>query len=738
MNSIFNKSLLRFLKIKDRNILTKIKENTRHLVLNLLNSVYDKKFRKLVDGIFGVVLRGNGEFFGDLLMVADYWLNDLGGKVNNGSFEFNEISYMKFRSISLALKELRVKRNTINQGTHKQGILDLVDKLVYFWRFFTEKLFDSFKENKEVDLTLVKFSKTIDKCLLYTFLIGNNNVNHDSRVIGGVRDLMIKTEKLLQIIKGNNSEDTVYEQVEKTCIVLTHQFAELLTVSPLIFKEFIANFYEYSLGIFQVKWNRENLQKGTSLFLLKVFKTFLFYTKPQDITSKNLHVRLKIDPESQRVCYDAFFNFFNNEKTIRDIFSHVVGNLMIYEENIDPERFIEDQESIGIDTVISELDCSLPKIGSLIVEQLFYRFPEISLLVYYDSLNEVIENKIQVPTEIQDNVFNVISYLPKVYSSLNISCESFDIMKVMQYLAEKGKSEIVFARRFLIILKNFIFVANFGDKKTIANSVIEYLNLNDEVVRFEALDCLSLLVKNDNNNELDYPLLIGLTTPISINMLKNFQTPKLLVKLNTYLLTVFEKSQFNLTPNVINALKSLNITDIVNKEPKLMKPMMNEIISHLIVNFLDKDNAFVFDFALQFINLCLDSFDNEEADVILKFIGLTLRKLNGDSQNNPQIKQIKDWFLLYFNKFYSLQQSEVHDLLLILMEELILSGLNISDFDCFGVLMKFSEDCQNFTSEESDLLKSSIFSVYTTLLLIAKESNSFSFANFQVGLLALF
>ena len=735
-NSLFNKSMLRFLKIKDKNVLSMVKKKVQNVTLQLLDTVYEGSYRKILDGIFAIILRGNGEHFPFFLELTDYWLNSMGQQVNDGNFDLNKPNLMRFKTISDGLKALQFKKNTVNLVANREGFYGLIDKFNYFWRFITEKLLKCFEPPNKPSTSVINFNKMIERCLLFTILLGNNVVNRNDNIISAVKDLMIKTEKMLGILKDDSASLTgnMRSKFESNCIMLTHKFSDILIVSPLIMGEFISNFFEYIMGIFQVKWENEDLQKGVSLFLLKIFKTFLFYTTPEELNSKNLAHKLRIDPQEQSKCYSAFSGFFNNEKVITNIFSYVVSNLMIYDEtNIDPEKFIEDQESIGLDTVISDLDCSLPKIGSLIVEQLFYRFPQLSLSTYYNSLYEVVESKSDIPFVIQDNVFSIISYLPQVYSTMNITEKPFDIMKVMQYLAEMGKKNIIFARRFLIVLKSFIFVVNFGDKKQIFNAIIDYLRLEDEVVRFEALDCLSIMINNDENNELDYPYLIELTTPISISMLHDFQTPKLLIKLNTYLMSIFKKSHFNLTSDVVNALRKLDIISIINKQPKQMKPMINDILSILIINLKNSNSFFIYDFGVDFIDICLRSLDNDEADMILNFIGLFLRNIENDGQYAQKIDKVKTQFLVYFNKFYSLQQADIHDLLLVVLEELILMGLKESEFDYYSALETFFKDCPNFQPDEVDLLKSSIFSVYTTLLLMTKENDTFSFNKFEVS-----
>lgn len=721
-------------------MLEEIRGEIRKIVLEFLDSIWDKRYRMIIDGMFGVILKGNSEYFEDFINLGEFWLNGLGKQTIESQFQYTPVNIMKFKTLNNALKEVKGKRLSINQTTHREGISMLIEKVSFFWRLITENLFKAETPQKEGFLEILKFNKTIDKCLLYLFLVGNNQVNQTPNHIACIKDLVVKSEKLLELLHKNNTSeitlsDDLVDCLEKNCMILTYDLSNLLFVSPLVFTSFIDKFLSFSVIVFKNKWNDEQLQKSVSLLLYKILKNYLFHTKPQEIEEKNLQKKLKIDLAMQQTCYAAFMGFFNNEEMIQGLMSFVVSSLMIYDESsINFEVFIEDQEASGIDTVISELDCSLPKIGSVIINQFFQRFPEISLKVFYQSIDEIISQKSDVSVNLQDNLFSLISYLPKVYIYLGLDVKEIKVMPVIEYLNAQSKANIVFMRRFLIVLNNFIFIMDFEDKEKIANSIIEFIDINDEIVQFEAINCLANLIKIDHDLDLNYPQLIRLTTPIFVKMLKIIKAPCLIIKLNIYLLNLLEKTQYTVNEDVLSALNELEFDQIIEKNPKLIKPMLCDILTNLLVAFSNKQSEMIFNLAVNFIIICFRNYDKEDNNMLIRFMAITLRNMDGIEMNFNRINTLKNHFFEFFNQFIAQNDIEILINLLSIIEELALLGLNSEEFNFLSSLEFFYNKASEFDSHDSNLLKCHVFTCYTSLILIAKESGQFRIAAFEVSL----
>lgn len=61
-------------------------------------------------------------------------------------------------------------------------------------------------------------------------------------------------------------------------------------------------------------------------------------------------------------------SFYRSDNRIPSLIIHLVSKMMNYSEDIDFETFIEDQENKGPDFIYSEMDCSLPKLSSLLIQ----------------------------------------------------------------------------------------------------------------------------------------------------------------------------------------------------------------------------------------------------------------------------------------------------------------------------------------------------------------------------------
>ena len=687
--------------------------------------------------MFSTILKGNNEFFGDFLDITDFWLDGIKESIVNNVFVFGSVELMKMKTLVCSLTDLRKKKLGINQSLNRKRVDDIIEKTVFLWKFITQTFLNSLESGKTV-IEVAKLNKAVDKCLLFLILLGNNQVNQSEFIITTVGDLVIKGEKLLNAVhtsKEKNLPDNIVNVLEKNCIILTHDLSDLLLVSPLVFTGFLRKFMEFTVTIFKVQWERENLQKSVSLLLYRILKTYIFFVEPSDLEGKKLYTKLKVNQDLQKQCHIQFREFFNNEERIREIMSYIISNLMIYNNpSEDFEVFIEDQEGTGLDTVLSELDCSLPKIGAATVEKLFNRFPEPALKVFFQSLEEILNGKTEIPDLLQDSVFNLVGYLPKVYSFLGKEPKDIAINGVIDYLASRSSSNIIFARRFLIVLNSFIAISDFGNKKELSETVLKFVDIEDEIVQFEAVNCLANLIKLDHDLDLDYPKLIRMTTPIFVKMLKIIKSQGLVIKLNIFLLNLLEKTQYAVDEDVLLALKDLDLATIVAKNPKLLKPMLSDILTSLVIAFADRQSDMIIDLALSFLRVCLNDFDKEDSGMVLKFMSLTLRNIPCEEKNRQKIEFLKNNFFDFFDQFYKEKDVEIYVNMLNLVEEFILLGFVSSELDYRKMFSVFYQDSRQFDPNDANLIKCHVFTTFTTLFLVVKETGSFALSDFEVGL----
>lgn len=125
----------------------------------------------------------------------------------------------------------------------------------------------------------------------------------------------------------------------------------------------------------------------------------------------------------QKNSYMTFQQFINNPEILKKLMVHIIQYLMCIKEEFKSnnskefENYLDNQEQKDIDTVISEFELSIKRIGTVIIEQMFLRNFEIVHSIYLEMLNEMISSNYNssIKYQIYDNVFNVLGYLPKVY-----------------------------------------------------------------------------------------------------------------------------------------------------------------------------------------------------------------------------------------------------------------------------------------------------------------------------------
>lgn len=81
---------------------------------------------------------------------------------------------------------------------------------------------------------------------------------------------------------------------------------------------------------------------------------------------------------------------------------------------------MEDQDLAEIDTVISEYDVSLKRLGAVLLEQLFMRNFHVTHRLFQEYMDNLIERKLPPDQNaiFYDNVLSVMGFLPRVYKTL--------------------------------------------------------------------------------------------------------------------------------------------------------------------------------------------------------------------------------------------------------------------------------------------------------------------------------
>ena len=206
--------------------------------------------------------------------------------------------------------------------------------------------------------------------------------------------------------------------------------------------------------------------------------------------------------------------------------------------------FLEDEEKPGMDTLLNEFEASCSLIGSSIIEQLFLRFPDISLALYFSLLNDIMTGTLQLSDALADKIFSQLTYLKNVYDHWRTpEDKQVNLEFIFQYLFKKGENSLIHKRRSLIILNKLISGRKIATSPEMFVMLNNLLHVNDFVVQFEVMRCLFLFIKNDHDQQLDFKPLLMNVIPVFVGILKRISNYNLLFQINNQFCNLLERSQ---------------------------------------------------------------------------------------------------------------------------------------------------------------------------------------------------
>ena len=701
------------------------KQIIENIILSLKNEK-EKKFRNLINSIFIQIVKSK-HYVSYFFNYSESVISEF-EKMEN----LNLFFYQKIKSIVLALQEITKNRLSIKMSQFVEFRKIFILRIYNIFKFLTSKYSENF--NNEL---IIRFNIIIDKLIIYLISAGNSNTNYFENLMEISKNLVFKMKDIFSFLKKIEDkeiliDEKIYELLNKNAIVLTFDLKNIIDVSPLIFSNFIQDFFFLILNVFKIKWKSEILRKSVALVFQKILKTYLYYTNPNFTMSKLICEKLKFKIELQKKCFKSFFEVFNKEEELKNIIDFIITDLMIYDFNeIDLEIFIEDQENDNFECINSEFEISIQKLGSLIFKELLFRFSDNVLKIYYEILNKILKEEIILSEIIIDNIFCLVAYLPGIYLILNIDSENqINFFTILEFLNKKKEKEI-FLRRFLILYKKLKVDYNKEDKIKLTNIFLNCLKMEDEIIQYESLDCLKKIIKEDINLELNYLILIENTTPTIINLLKKFKISSLIIKMSNYLTILLKRIQNLKNEQISKAFQNFDISLIIEKNPKLMKPMIADILKSLLMT--DKSSLLVVNLSLEYLKVCILNYEEENIISLVKFWSFFVK-----STENEGILEgggiFFENFILFFENFFLFEKINDEDVigycLDILEESIFFECLDFFRFENY--LKKIYNYAGILESEATaNFLKIKVISFYSTFFLFNLEKKTLNLNNFE-------
>ena len=437
----------------------------------------------------------------------------------------------------------------------------------------------------------------------------------------------MKTEFVLTLFRSleqnqneENEEHMVLGKIlEKNCKVLTYEFALILNMAPTAFHNILVKYLTICKSLIECEWKSDMVVKCNLMMLYYTLKQFVYYSSPSSLQSTGMLERMKINNQLQNECHQNFTGFFTQE-VIGGLLNHMLTCTMLREKSDDftnIQLLIEENETTSIDEVICELDCTIKKLCIALVEQLMLRFTDISLQLIYSLVEQLVSGNLNsMSFSIQENIITALSILPNLYKNTRINIPEqqwLNIGPVLDWLSEKSSSYKFFSRRYPHLLKFWVDCMNSDQKEKQIPKLIECLSSEDVPTRFGAIMSLRLIVTHDSEWEIDMAKLIELTFPVVIQMMGALTNPHLIWPISSFMTKLIMKSHYNMTPNTITVLQSLNLDHLLQNNDIVIRSCFVDMFKAIITTHqFGEPLVHIYDLCLKYLSLSFPKMEKEE------------------------------------------------------------------------------------------------------------------------------
>jgi hypothetical protein len=162
------------------------------------------------------------------------------------------------------------------------------------------------------DVLFVKMSNKLDKLFIYILLVGGetHNIGPVEQCLSKLLDklqLCLETLKVFEDSRGKNSD--LHSALEKNCVTLMYDYAELVRVSPFSFSNLLKRVVGLASQVLQVEWQSLLVRKAALLLIYAFLKQHMYYCEPEYFVSSRLHQKMKCEPGLQAHCRAQFFEY---------------------------------------------------------------------------------------------------------------------------------------------------------------------------------------------------------------------------------------------------------------------------------------------------------------------------------------------------------------------------------------------------------------------------------------------
>ena len=169
----------------------------------------------------------------------------------------------------------------------------------------------------------------------------------------------------------------------------------------------------------------------------------------------------------------------------------------------------------------------------------------------------------------------------------------------------------------------------------------------------------------------------------------------------------------------------------------MMKNLFADIFRSLLLGLRGPPPGFLVTLILEYIETCFAIAKKEDIDGLLRITSHFLKNIESTPENAVFFDRILLKIVAAGPKLTKIIEEDTTEFFLEIVEEFIIIGLSPQVFDYMAYLIDLYQTLSKTEQtgiplETSFKLKSSVFSIYTTLLLLALEKGTYKLADFEV------
>jgi hypothetical protein len=167
-----------------------------------------------------------------------------------------------------------------------------------------------------------------------------------------------------------------------------------------------------------------------------------------------------------------------------------------------------------------------------------------------------------------------------------------------------------------------------------------------------------------------------------------------------------------------------------------MKPVFGDVFRYFLAGLNKSSPTSILNLIMNYIDICFDTINEEESLSLLAFVGIFLRCLENVPSNGFYFQKCLSRLLQNMPMLTKLIEEDTTPSLLTLIEEFIMLGTPFQTFNLPDYLISLysilADESKGICIETSFIIKTSILSLFMTMILISLEANNFQLANYEV------